>query len=340
MTTSHRGIDNRRWTPSRARSTGVGRATGQAVAAPARCPLPAPLHDRRRGARAARTGLGRGGGPSTRRQAARRRHLVVDRVPRQSRGVGRRHLGRHLLPRHTGLAVARARRPGLRRAPRIRRAGLCRHRERHRLRAGGRHGRRAVVDQRRNRGAGDGRVRRHLSDGGDHRHARDRRRPRRDLRRGRRAGQRDAGPRSRRAEHVHRGAGAQRVRRRARRESRLQPAAHGVEPRRRPRHLRIRGRLPVLSALRRLGRLRGRGRRDPEFYDTTGSTAQRNPGRGLDGGRGARGRRRRQHLVGDRRRRDDHPLRRQRLDHRALTPAGAGAAVRAEQLVGRQHRRP
>ena len=71
------------------------------------------------------------------------------------RGFGRRHLGRHLLPRHAGLAVAGARRPGLRRAPRIRRAGLCRHRERHRLRAGGRHGRHPVVDQRRHRGAGD-----------------------------------------------------------------------------------------------------------------------------------------------------------------------------------------
>ena len=158
----------------------------------------------------------------------------------------------------------------------------------------------------------------------------------RDLRRGRRAGRWCRGPRSRRVEHVHGSPGAQRGGRSARRRTGLPSATNGVEPRRGPRDLRLWGQRRNLPALPRLDRFGARGRRDPRLLRDDGFHPQRDRGLRLDGGRGARGGCRREHLDGLGQRDGDDALRRQRLGAGALTPARTGAALRAERLAGRQ----
>ena len=87
------------------------------------------------------------------RDVARRPHDVVDRLPRRPARLRRRQLGCHLLAAQLGLDVAGPRRPGLRRTARGDGPRLRGHRERHRVRAGGRHRRRPVVHPRGDPGA-------------------------------------------------------------------------------------------------------------------------------------------------------------------------------------------
>ncbi len=218
--------------------------------------------------------------------------------------------------------IARARRPGLRGAARGHRPGLRGHRERHHLRAGRQHRRRAVVDPRR-------RPRCPSSDlpcgdisptvgitGTPGR----RRGAGRDLRRGRRAGRREPGAHPRRAEHVHR---ASRCWTRA-----VDPPGQST----RPPSCSARGSTSATAtsssataATTATARPTAAG--SPPCPRAAGPPAYYqaepigNDGAVWMGGAGARGGRRRQHLGGHRQRVFVESLRRQRLGPRAVAAA-------------------
>ncbi len=285
---------------SAARSQSIDPATKRRAALSDRC---------RRGSRSSHRG-GRPrhppGGGRWQRRGARRRHLLVDRLPRQPAGHGGGHLWRHLQPPDPGVDVAGPRRPGVRRAPRGHRARLRGDGERHRVRVGRQHRSGVVVHARRDAGAvgrpplwGHQPVCRH------HRHPGRRCRSGGDLRRGRRAGWWCARSLSSRFQHLQRHDRPRRSRQPARAGRSRHFAAHRSEPEQWQRRLRLRRQRRRLRDLQRLGRLGARGRRDAGLLPGGAHRSRR--GR-LDGRRRTRGRLGGQHLGDHRQWLVVHPL--------------------------------
>ncbi len=231
----------------------------------------APVFARWRWARAGVDGAARHGaaGVERRRELGRPRgrQFVVDRVPRQRARLGLRHLGRDVLTAQPRLDVAGPRRPVVRRAARDGRARLRGDGERHDLRAGRGQRLDPVVEPRGDAGA----LERpslwgHWPADGHYGHARRRPGARRDLRRGRRARERERSrPLPRWPEHLLGRPTAQSGRRPAGPADDGHPAAHRVEPERRQRGVRLRRQRRRLLDLQRLGRRRARGWRTTQL---------------------------------------------------------------------------